>query len=49
MAVHSRVTGPALNGTTVDTRVHEGRMQTGRQLVYAGSRLKLSDMREGPV
>ena len=30
-----------------DYEVHEGRMQTGRQAAYVGSRLKLSGVREG--
>ena len=32
-----------------DNEMHEGRMQTGRHAVYVGSRLKLSDVREGPA
>jgi hypothetical protein len=31
------------------TKMHEGRMQTGRHAAYVGSRLKLSDVREGTV
>ena len=32
-----------------DHEMHEGRMQTGRHAAYVGSRLKLSDVREGAV
>src|SRR5215471_13549817 len=42
MAAHCRVCGPAQNGITDDDyEVHEGRRQTERRTVYAGSRLKL--------
>ena len=48
MAVHDRVLGPTQCGTTEDDHeVHERRMQTKHGPVYAGSRLKLVDAREG--
>jgi hypothetical protein len=31
----------------VDSKVHKGRMQTGRRTAYAGSRLKLPTIQEG--
>src|SRR3954469_7281540 len=41
MAVHRPVGGPAqYGGNRSDPAVHEGRRQTERQQVYAGSRLK---------
>jgi hypothetical protein len=50
MAVHYRARGPAQYGITdVGHEVHEGRRQTGRRIVYAGSRLKLRNVREGLV
>jgi hypothetical protein len=45
MVVHYRACGPAQYGVTdVGHEVHEGRRQTGRRTVYAGSRLKLIDV-----
>ena len=44
MAVQYRAHGPAQYGATdVGHEMHEGRRQTGRRSVYAGSRLKLTD------
>src|SRR4051812_41039757 len=41
MAVHHHGQRPgAVRGNRSDPEVHEGRRQTGRQQVYAGSRLK---------
>ena len=41
MAVHHHGRRPgAVRGNRSDPAVHEGRRQTGRQQVYAGSRLK---------
>ena len=45
MVVHYRARGPAQYGVTdVGHEVHEGRRQTGRRTVHAGSRLKLIDV-----
>ena len=50
MAVHYRVRTPdSERENCSDYEMHEGRMQTGRYAVYVGSRLKLSDVREGTV
>jgi hypothetical protein len=44
MAVHYRAHGPAQYGVTdVGHEVHEGRRQTMRRSVHAGSRLELAD------
>ena len=49
-AVHYRVRTPDSERENCrDHEMHEGRMQTGRHAVYVGSRLKLSDTREGTV
>src|SRR5260370_21575401 len=45
MVVHYRARGPAQYGITdVGHEVHEGRRQTGRRRVHAGSRLKLRNV-----
>jgi hypothetical protein len=50
MAVHYRVRTPySERENCSDYEMHEGRMQTGRYAAYVGSRLKLSDVREGTV
>jgi hypothetical protein len=49
-AAHDRVVGPTQNGRTDgDREVREGRRQTRRSPVYAGSRLKPEANREGTV
>ena len=49
-AVLRRVAGPTQSGETgYDHAEHEGRWQTSRRLVYAGSRLKPEANWEGPA
>src|SRR5262245_51079499 len=48
-AVHHRVHRPDSERVNrCDHEVHEGRKQTGRRPAHAGSRLKRTDVREGP-
>ena len=49
-AVHYRVRTPdSERENCSDYEMHEGRMQTDRHSAYVGSRLKLSNVREGTV